>query len=200
MYRAKAAGRQRFALFDEGLHEDALRQLELEGDLRRAVQRNEFEPYYQPIVRLSDGAVVGYEALMRWQNPERGCVEPGAVPRHRRGNRHAVADRLADLRPGLLRHPHARRATAPTSPSTCRRGTCARTLSASACWRCWPATTCKPVAAAPGGHRRRAAGEPRPGAAVPGPVARGRRADPARRFRHRLFLAVLPAPLPAARA
>ncbi len=76
MYRAKAAGRQRFALFDEGLHEDALRQLELEGDLRRAVQRAEFEPYYQPIVRLSDGAVVGYEALMRWLNPERGCVEP----------------------------------------------------------------------------------------------------------------------------
>ncbi len=76
MYRAKAAGRQRFALFDEGLHEDALRQLELEGDLRRGVQRAEFEPYYQPIVRLSDGAVVGYEALMRWLNPERGCVEP----------------------------------------------------------------------------------------------------------------------------
>jgi diguanylate cyclase (GGDEF)-like protein len=78
MYRAKAAGRQRFALFDEGLHEDALRQLELEGDLRRAVQRAEFEPYYQPIVRLSDGAVVGYEALMRWLNPDRGCVEPAA--------------------------------------------------------------------------------------------------------------------------
>ena len=76
MYRAKAAGRQRFALFDEGLHEEALRQLELEGDLRRAVQRAEFEPYYQPIVRLSDGEVVGYEALMRWLNPERGCVEP----------------------------------------------------------------------------------------------------------------------------
>ena len=76
MYRAKAAGRQRYALFDEGLRVDALRQLELEGDLRRAVQRAEFEPYYQPIVRLSDGAVVGYEALMRWLNPERGCVEP----------------------------------------------------------------------------------------------------------------------------
>ena len=76
MYRAKAAGRQRFALFDQGLHEDALRQLELEGDLRRAVQKAEFEPYYQPIVRLSDGAVVGYEALMRWLNADRGCVEP----------------------------------------------------------------------------------------------------------------------------
>jgi len=78
MYRAKAAGRQRFALFDQGLHEDALRQLDLEGDLRRAMHRGEFEPFYQPIVRLSDGAVVGYEALIRWLSPERGCVEPGS--------------------------------------------------------------------------------------------------------------------------
>ncbi len=76
MYRAKAAGRQRFALFDEYLHEDALRQLELEGDLRRALLREEFMPYYQPIVRLSDCATVGFEALARWMHPERGCVEP----------------------------------------------------------------------------------------------------------------------------
>lgn len=76
MYRAKAAGRQRFALFDEGLHRAALRQLELEGDLRRALQREEFVPFYQPIVRLSDGALMGFEALMRWQSPERGCLEP----------------------------------------------------------------------------------------------------------------------------
>jgi diguanylate cyclase (GGDEF)-like protein len=76
MYRAKAAGRQRFALFDEHLHEDALRQLELEGDLRRATQRNEFVAHYQPIIRLSDGALVGVEALMRWQHPERGLLPP----------------------------------------------------------------------------------------------------------------------------
>ncbi|KFN44150.1 bifunctional diguanylate cyclase/phosphodiesterase [Arenimonas oryziterrae] len=76
MYRAKAAGRQRFALFDEKLHEDALRQLELEGDLRRGLQRGEFVPYYQPIVRLHNGAVIGFEALMRWQHPERGTLAP----------------------------------------------------------------------------------------------------------------------------
>ena len=76
MYRAKAAGRQRFALFDEYLHEDALRQLELEGELRRALLREEFVPYYQPIVRLSDGATVGFEALARWQHPQRGCLAP----------------------------------------------------------------------------------------------------------------------------
>jgi EAL domain-containing protein (putative c-di-GMP-specific phosphodiesterase class I) len=76
MYRAKAAGRQRFALFDEHLHEVALRQLELEGDLRRGTQRAEFVAHYQPIIRLSDGALVGVEALMRWQHPERGLLAP----------------------------------------------------------------------------------------------------------------------------
>jgi diguanylate cyclase (GGDEF)-like protein len=76
MYRAKAAGRQRFALFDEHLHEVALRQLELEGDLRRATQRQEFVPHYQPIIRLSDGTLVGVEALMRWQHPVRGLLAP----------------------------------------------------------------------------------------------------------------------------
>jgi diguanylate cyclase (GGDEF)-like protein len=76
MYRAKAAGRNAFALFDERLHQDALRQLELEGDLRRALQRREFVPFYQPIVRLADGHVSAYEALMRWQHPEHGLLSP----------------------------------------------------------------------------------------------------------------------------
>jgi diguanylate cyclase (GGDEF)-like protein len=77
MYRAKATGRQRYALFDEHLHEAALKLLELEGDLRRALQRNEFEPYYQPIINLSDGVLVGFEALMRWHHPVRGLCLPG---------------------------------------------------------------------------------------------------------------------------
>jgi diguanylate cyclase (GGDEF)-like protein len=78
MYRAKATGRQRYALFDEHLHEAALKLLELEGDLRRALQRNEFEPYYQPIINLSDGVLVGFEALMRWHHPVRGLSLPGS--------------------------------------------------------------------------------------------------------------------------
>ncbi|MBW8369060.1 MAG: EAL domain-containing protein, partial [Arenimonas sp.] len=77
MYRAKANGRQRFAIFDEQLHEAALRLLELEGDLRRALQRHEFEPHYQPIISLADGGVVGFEALMRWHHPARGLCSPG---------------------------------------------------------------------------------------------------------------------------
>ncbi len=77
MYRAKAKGRQRFELFDEQLHTEALKLLDLEGDLRRAIARSEFEPHFQAIVRLSDGGVVGYEALLRWRHAERGMLLPG---------------------------------------------------------------------------------------------------------------------------
>ncbi|MEO8669849.1 MAG: EAL domain-containing protein [Tahibacter sp.] len=77
MYRAKAEGRHRYALFDERLHQEALRLLEIENDLRRAIGRGELEPYFQPIVRLYDRNVVGYEALVRWRHPERGILLPG---------------------------------------------------------------------------------------------------------------------------
>ena len=76
MYRAKAAGRQRFEIFDERLHRETLRALDTEGDLRRALIRSEFEPHFQPIVRLRDAATVGYEALIRWRHPERGLLMP----------------------------------------------------------------------------------------------------------------------------
>ncbi|HEX6834251.1 MAG TPA: EAL domain-containing protein [Rudaea sp.] len=76
MYRAKSEGRHRYALFDEGLHQEAMRLLELESDLRRAIARSEFVPFFQPIMRLSDRKLVGYEALLRWQHPERGLLLP----------------------------------------------------------------------------------------------------------------------------
>jgi diguanylate cyclase (GGDEF)-like protein len=77
MYRAKAQGRQRYEIFDERLRIEALRALELENDLRHALARSEFEPYFQSIVSLADGAVVGYEALLRWRHPKRGLLLPG---------------------------------------------------------------------------------------------------------------------------
>ncbi|HET6632970.1 MAG TPA: EAL domain-containing protein [Rhodanobacteraceae bacterium] len=76
MYRAKAEGRQRYALFDERLRHQAMTLLELENDLRRALTRNEFEPWFQPIVRIDDGTRVGYESLLRWRHPERGLLGP----------------------------------------------------------------------------------------------------------------------------
>jgi predicted signal transduction protein with EAL and GGDEF domain len=65
MYRAKAQGKDRCAVFDEAMREEALRSLDLEADLRRAIINRDFLPYYQPIVRLSDGAT---RVLVRQQN------------------------------------------------------------------------------------------------------------------------------------
>ncbi|KFN52073.1 hypothetical protein N790_12975, partial [Arenimonas malthae CC-JY-1] len=77
LYRAKAAGRQRFVLFDESLHRNAMDVLDLEHQLRAALANAEFEPHFQPIVGLADGAVAGYEALVRWRHPARGLLAPG---------------------------------------------------------------------------------------------------------------------------
>ncbi|WP_345776353.1 bifunctional diguanylate cyclase/phosphodiesterase [Luteimonas salinisoli] len=76
MYRAKARGRDRSALFDEAMRAEATRLLDLEADLRRAIISDAFVPYFQPIVRLSDGAVVGHEALLRWNHDLRGPLLP----------------------------------------------------------------------------------------------------------------------------
>lgn len=76
MYRAKAHGRQRHEVFDERLRKQALRALDLESELRRAIARAEFEPHFQSIVSLDDGSVVGYEALLRWRHPGRGLLLP----------------------------------------------------------------------------------------------------------------------------
>jgi diguanylate cyclase (GGDEF)-like protein len=108
MYRAKSAGRHRIEVFDEQLHEQALQLLEVESDLRRAITRQEFEPYFQPIVRLVDGAVIGYEALIRWNHPERGVLAPGAFLHvaDASGSMEAIDwqmfERTLDCIPGLL--------------------------------------------------------------------------------------------------
>jgi len=76
MYRAKAAGHARHQVFDADMHQHAVSALRLETDLRRALERREIVPFYQPIVDLDDGAVVGFEALARWRHPERGVLLP----------------------------------------------------------------------------------------------------------------------------
>jgi diguanylate cyclase (GGDEF)-like protein len=76
MYRAKAQGRDRYAVFDEAMREEAMQSLDLEADLRRAINNRDFLPFYQPIKRLEDGAVIGHEALLRWQHERRGLLLP----------------------------------------------------------------------------------------------------------------------------
>jgi diguanylate cyclase (GGDEF)-like protein/PAS domain S-box-containing protein len=67
MYRAKTAGRSRFAVFDSGMHESAVARLRLESDLRRALERDELLLHYQPIVSLASRQLIGFEALVRWR-------------------------------------------------------------------------------------------------------------------------------------
>ena len=76
MYRAKQRGKARYEVFDTTMHEQALSALQVETDLRRALDRDELSIRYQPIVDLDSKAVVGLEALMRWEHPERGMVYP----------------------------------------------------------------------------------------------------------------------------
>ena len=76
MYRAKEEGRGRFNVFDRGLHERAQMKLSIGNDLRRAVADKEFRLVYQPQFRISDGRLIGVEALARWDNPTRGTLPP----------------------------------------------------------------------------------------------------------------------------
>jgi diguanylate cyclase (GGDEF)-like protein/PAS domain S-box-containing protein len=77
MYRAKEHGKARFKVFNQKMHDQALRLMALETDLRRAVDLREFEVVYQPIVCLDTRRVCGFEALVRWRHPEHGVIMPG---------------------------------------------------------------------------------------------------------------------------
>lgn len=76
MYRAKESGKARFEVFDSSMHSHAVALLQLENDLRRAIERREFNVYYQPIINLETDHVAGFEALVRWYHPDRGLVPP----------------------------------------------------------------------------------------------------------------------------
>ncbi len=78
MYRAKAAGKARFEIFDEHMRASVLGLLELETELRRAVEEEHFVMHYQPIVSIDEGRLEGMEALVRWQHPVKGIIGPGA--------------------------------------------------------------------------------------------------------------------------
>ncbi|MDP1735305.1 MAG: PAS domain S-box protein [Sulfuritalea sp.] len=77
MYHAKEAGRNAFRFYTERMNADAQERLDLHGRLRRALEREEFVLYYQPLIDLKSGSIVGGEALVRWASPERGLVAPG---------------------------------------------------------------------------------------------------------------------------
>lgn len=76
LYRAKASGKARYEIFDQEMHTRAIELLQLETDLRYAIERQQFLLHYQPIVSLTTGQVTGFEALVRWQHPDKGLVAP----------------------------------------------------------------------------------------------------------------------------
>jgi diguanylate cyclase (GGDEF)-like protein/PAS domain S-box-containing protein len=77
MYRAKERGRGRCEVFDAEMRARAVRRLETERELRHALDRDELELHYQPVIALGSGEIVGLEALVRWNHPERGLLDPG---------------------------------------------------------------------------------------------------------------------------
>ncbi len=76
MFKAKMAGGSRFAIFDEEMHTVAVRRIQLENDLRKALEFNELQIAYQPIVSLENGNIETVEALLRWNHPEKGMISP----------------------------------------------------------------------------------------------------------------------------
>jgi diguanylate cyclase (GGDEF)-like protein/PAS domain S-box-containing protein len=76
MYRAKANGKARHEVFDLSMHTRAVEALKLENDLRQSIEKGELQPHFQPIVSLPSGTITGFEALARWEHPERGLISP----------------------------------------------------------------------------------------------------------------------------
>ena len=99
MYQAKARGKARYEVFEARMHAETLARLELENELRRALERNELSLLYQPIVSLRDGTITGMEALVRWEHPRRGtCCRPSSSPPKTPADR---ADRRVGAERGL---------------------------------------------------------------------------------------------------
>ncbi|NIL20663.1 phosphodiesterase DibA [Pseudomonas sp. AN3A02] len=77
LFKAKSAGRESYALYTEELTAHAQHRVEMAGELRRALEQQELRVYYQPVHELQNSRLIGVEALVRWQHPERGLVPPG---------------------------------------------------------------------------------------------------------------------------
>ena len=77
MYIAKRDGKGGYRVFESAMHASVLERLELRAELQRAIDANQFELYFQPLIHLETGSISGIEALCRWHHPTRGLVQPG---------------------------------------------------------------------------------------------------------------------------
>ena len=76
MYKAKELGKARYVFFNMAIGEEAYQRMEVERDLRQAIENQQFELYYQPVINLEDESLAGFEALLRWNHPRRGLLAP----------------------------------------------------------------------------------------------------------------------------
>ncbi|MEX0643088.1 MAG: EAL domain-containing protein [Pirellulales bacterium] len=127
LYHAKEQGKGRVAVFDQTMRTRVLDRLDLESDLRRAIEGNQFVVYYQPIVSLIDGSVPCLEALVRWQHPTRGLLLPDSfLPAAEESHLiEAISERVLDEASGQLsawqaRFPLARRMAVSVNLSACQ--------------------------------------------------------------------------------
>src|SRR5437016_5274041 len=116
MYRAKSLGKARYEVFDADMRASVMARLQLETDLRRALERGEFRNFYQPIVALVSGEIAGFEALLRWQHPTRGLLAPsefipvaeetGLIRELGWWNLREACRQITEWRAGLIAHRH----------------------------------------------------------------------------------------------
>src|SRR6266403_98932 len=116
MYRAKSLGKARYELFDADMRASVMARLQLETDLRHALERGEFRNFYQPIVALVSGEIAGFEALLRWQHPTRGLLGPiefipvaeetGLIRELGWWNLREACRQISEWRASLIAHPH----------------------------------------------------------------------------------------------
>ena len=123
LYRAKAGGKNRYEVFRPEMHTEISRRIELETDLRSAIDRDQFVLVYQPIYNLEDLTLVGVEALLRWKHPELGVVEPDEfIPMLEQTGQIQEVGRWVLLRHVRRWRSGMTRATCSTSRSTSRVG------------------------------------------------------------------------------
>jgi diguanylate cyclase (GGDEF)-like protein/PAS domain S-box-containing protein len=116
MYRAKSQGKARYEVFDADMRASVLARLQLETDLRHALERGEFRNFYQPIVALASGEIAGFEALLRWQHPTRGLLGPiefipvaeetGLIRELGWWNLREACRQISEWRAGIVAHSH----------------------------------------------------------------------------------------------
>jgi len=116
MYRAKSLGKARYEVFDADMRASVMARLQLETDLRHALERGEFRNFYQPIVALVSGEIAGFEALLRWQHPTRGLLGPnefipvaeetGLIRELGWWNLRQACQQISEWRAGSIAHHH----------------------------------------------------------------------------------------------